>query len=369
MKIVQAIPNNDIGGAEVFVAELSNELSRQGHDVILILTGAHGDDYKLQSRLIDSVQLKFIEKKPGFDPLVFKNLNRQIQDIAPDVVHTHLRILNYLIPNILLSNSSIKYFHTVHNQADKEASRFIRFIRKPLFQMNKVMPITISTDSDDSFHQFYNTSKRMLIDNGRSIPTKTKNFAEAQKIVDDIKRTHPGHLIFVNIANVKQSKNHTLINQAFRKVLESKLKAVCIVIGGHSEFPDLVNQLINDAPQNVYYLGKKSNATDYLYFADAFTLSSLFEGAPISLIEAFSLSVPAICTPAGGLKNAIKNGHNGFLSSTFSPDDYYQAIVQYINASDEDKQQMKKASLDTYTQRLSIEKCAQTYVQLFESKV
>ena len=42
--------------------------------------------------------------------------------------------------------------------------------------------------------------------------------------------------------------------------------------------------------------------------ADYFVLSSDFEGLPLTLIEAMSMGITPICTPAGGVVDVIKDG-------------------------------------------------------------
>ena len=81
--------------------------------------------------------------------------------------------------------------------------------------------------------------------------------------------------------------------------------------------------LVANKPPNVYFLGKVTNVSDYLLCADAFVLTSIFEGLPISLLEALSAGVIPVCTPVGGIINIVTK-NIGFLSEDVSKDAYSQ---------------------------------------------
>jgi glycosyltransferase involved in cell wall biosynthesis len=46
---------------------------------------------------------------------------------------------------------------------------------------------------------------------------------------------------------------------------------------------------------------------------DVFALSSLWEGGPITLIEAMASGLPVVATPVGIVPEIIRDGVNGFL--------------------------------------------------------
>jgi glycosyltransferase involved in cell wall biosynthesis len=120
----------------------------------------------------------------------------------------------------------------------------------------------------------------------------------------------------------------------------------------------------NLACDKIIFFGEKHNVSDYLLNADAFCLSSIREGMPISLIEAFACGCVPICTPVGGLINTIENGVTGYLSDSVSENDYYLSVRTYL----ENKDQIKKTDLiQYYLSNFSIEECAKKYLSLYNS--
>ena len=60
--------------------------------------------------------------------------------------------------------------------------------------------------------------------------------------------------------------------------------------------------------------------------ADIFVLPSLFEGTPLTLIEAMASGLPIVTTSVCGMKDTIRDRENGLLVPTRSPKSIVDAI-------------------------------------------
>ena len=63
----------------------------------------------------------------------------------------------------------------------------------------------------------------------------------------------------------------------------------------------------------VHFLGSRDDVADLLPGFDVFTLSSRYEGLPISMLEAMAAGVPVVVTAVGGIPEAITDGVHGRL--------------------------------------------------------
>ena len=63
----------------------------------------------------------------------------------------------------------------------------------------------------------------------------------------------------------------------------------------------------------VRFLGIRQDIQQILSFTDIFLLTSLWEGLPLTLLEAMSMSIPVISSEVNGTSELIKNGTNGYL--------------------------------------------------------
>ena len=65
----------------------------------------------------------------------------------------------------------------------------------------------------------------------------------------------------------------------------------------------------------VFFSGIQTNVKPYYEAMDVFMMSSSFEGLPIALLEAMSMGCAIVSTDAGGIKQVIRNGVDGFTVS------------------------------------------------------
>jgi len=105
-------------------------------------------------------------------------------------------------------------------------------------------------------------------------------------------------------------------------------------------------------------LGNKENVADFLYCSDCLISSSLQEGMPLTILEAFSMGIPVVATPAGGVVDMVIDGENGFLAKGFEKEDLRYAVFRFLNAPPEEIAQMKKNNLKRYKENYSMKTCA-----------
>lgn len=89
-----------------------------------------------------------------------------------------------------------------------------------------------------------------------------------------------------------------------------------LLVGDGALRPDiekLINQL--NLKQQVILTGWRRDISRILSAADAFVLTSLWEGLPICVLEAMAASRPVIATDTGGIAEVISEGKTGFLVS------------------------------------------------------
>ena len=167
--------------------------------------------------------------------------------------------------------------------------------------------------------------------------------------------------LFLHVARFNSQKNQSMLIDAFNKICATQNVAL-VIIGNGFDTPK-GQELKNKACEQIHFLGTRKNIADYYYCSDLFTLSSVFEGMPISLIEASLAGLPCVSTPVCGAVDLIVDGVNGKLSSDFSEESYIAALEYSLLHFDELKgnaEQMKNNS--PYT----IEECAKKYLQVFK---
>lgn len=365
MKILQIIPQLSSGGGERFTVDLCNELAERKHEVVLCVL--HSLDNENNSfylpQLSKKVRVVSLNKKVGFDLGLFRKVNRLVKSEKPDVIHTHLRSLTYaFLANIFL----FKGVHTVHSEAKAEADdRISTFVRKFLFKRGYSQPVTISEVSHQSFVDFYKIDAPMIF-NGRNIPADLQVSNKVKAECNSYRKNEKTRLI-VHLAHLDDNKRQ-LLHARVAKRLQNEGYNLGVLFIGSLRRKAYVEQVKAEMPECCHLLGLRNNPLEYLKESGSFALCSLYEGLPISLIEALGVGAIPICTPVGGIVDLVKDGENGFLSADLEEESFYQAEKRFLEKSDEELEQMRKKAFESYAP-FSMTECAAKYEEIYKKVV
>jgi glycosyltransferase involved in cell wall biosynthesis len=78
----------------------------------------------------------------------------------------------------------------------------------------------------------------------------------------------------------------------------------------------------------ITFWGEQLDPAPFFSAADAFIMSSTSEGLPISLLQAFSIGLPAIVTDVGGMAEAVRLANAGLIVSMTDPGKMSDAILR-----------------------------------------
>jgi glycosyltransferase involved in cell wall biosynthesis len=362
MKILQITYHLGPGGAERLVVDISNELTRQGHDVTLcaLRDDQQGNKGFYKHEISEKINYVNLSIPEGIRVNNIYLLYKLIRKLNPQVVHCHLNLVNYLFPLTFIFKK-VRFFHTIHSNPSHEVSNSIEYwLRRYFYKNNRMKAITISAETSKSFLNYYKTRPFEEIYNGRALPGPTASFPDIEKEIQDLK--NKGNTVFLHIGSCYPVKNQRMLITVFNKLIQDGELVFLLIIGTGFD-SELGKELKSLAGKNIIFLGEKHNVSDYLLNADVFCLSSTREGMPMSLIEALACGCVPICTPVGGLINIIENGKTGYLSKSVSENDYYHSIRSYL----ENIGQVKKTDLiQYYYNHFSIEACVKKYLSFYK---
>ena len=359
MKVLEVISSLASGGAEKFVVNLSNQLQKDGHEVIVCTLNGTTEDLLFNKQFL-SEKIKFHDFN-----ICDKSKLRILRDIysftkkeSPDVIHCHLAVLQYFLLVFFLR---IPVVHTLHSLAQHayggkgRKKRLFKF----LYKHQLVKPVTISAECHQSFKDFYHLNSDVMIKNGSPFVMLTQNLDSVRSEIEYYK-TNEQTKVFIHVARYNKLKNQELLVDSFNQLHKEGADFILLIIGRDFETEE-AKALREKACEKIYFLGEKSNVGDYMYCANAFCLTSHYEGLPISLLEAMSIGVVPICTAVGGVASLIKDGKTGYLAKEIHLDSYIEAIHRYLNGNI-----AKETIIQYYKDNYSIEVCAKEYCKVYE---
>lgn len=365
MKILQLALSLGAGGAERIAVSLCNRFSANAdNEVILvsILDDSVPRNIHYLKDLSPNVRFVNLHCKTGLQIKAIWRVYRTIKRERPDVVHCHTHPMLLLFPTLFLHR--VGYVHTIHNMSEKIVARsgFIkRMTMNYLFRQDKVNPITISEACHQSYHKSFRINNDICIPNGSEPLAITEDVESVKREIERIKNS-PDTIVFIHVARHNPQKNHDKLFRTFLRLEDEGERCILIVLGEHY---DSWKEKLKDS-KSIFLLGAKKNVGDYMAQVDFFVLSSDYEGLPMTLLEAMSMGIVPVSTPAGGVVDVVEDGVTGYLTQTFDDEEFYRKVKQAIH---EKGRIVSERITDYYEKYFSMEVCARNYYETYRSLV
>ena len=305
MKILQIIPYFCFGGAEIMCENLVYAQKQLGHEVIAV---SLGPERTVISQRMEAagVRVEYLDKKPGLDLNMIPRLVKLMKREKPDAVHSHLSVIKYVGLAAKLAGAK-KYVHTVHSVAYEEAEGPLQKItNKFYFRNGWAVPVALSPEIQKTVLDLYGLAPEQVpiiyngVDLSRCIPKENHRTGETVNIL--------------HVGRFDTPKNHPGLLRAFARLHRELPQCRLHLVGDGESRPEmevLAKELgIGDA---VTFHGMQSNVYPYLHDADIFVLPSIYEGIPMTIIEAMGTGLPIAASRVGGIPGLLGGGESGML--------------------------------------------------------
>ncbi len=328
MKILQLVTKRQYRGAEVFAANLSNELIKLGHEIIF--AGLYLNESKvLEVKKAKNIDLS-VNKSGSFSPKVIKNIIRLIKIEKPDLIQCNgSDTLKYMVAASFFTRKIPLTYRNISTISKWIDTSVKLYFYKALFKrVDHVTSVGSESIQDLIKTLDYPLDRTSVIRRGISI----KFFSSgALTYLRSELGFAPNEKIVMHIGNFSPEKNHDFLLDIFSDIKKdySQIKLVCI--GEGETFQD-INEKIKrkNLEDTVFLLGFRKDILELLAQADCFVLASKIEGVPGVIMEAASQKVPSIATNVGGVSEVIKDGETGFIIDNFDKSDFKMRLTSLI---------------------------------------
>lgn len=347
------------GGIEAMICGLANEMAKTNDVSVCSLFEPRKEDV-FWDRLSPQVHRITLGKtKKGVSLKIVLQIVDLIRKSGFDVVHLHGFFYYYVLAVYLLKNK-VHFFYTIHSDASMENASWSKYIfplKKRAFVKGYVFPITISSASNESFMKIYGINGK-IIENGVPKPTllNHSSFINGVRITPETK-------VFVHPGRITEAKNQLVLCQVFDTLIKDGYD-VSLIIAGSKQDSSIFNSIQPYFNNRIIYVGERNDIPELLSECDGMCLPSIWEGLPITLLEALAVGCVPICSPVGGIVNVVKNRVNGILSRSSNYQDYLESVKAFLKMTRTEIYQMKKnarKSFDPYDIKVSAKKYIEYY--------
>jgi glycosyltransferase involved in cell wall biosynthesis len=168
------------------------------------------------------------------------------------------------------------------------------------------------------------------------------------------------------LARLAPQKGLTYLVSALPAILAQYPDTYVLVVGEGYLRPDLEAQAQElGVESRLLLVGYHANVVDYLRASDMFVLPSLFEGMPLSILEAMGAGLPVIATAVDGTPEVVIDGETGLLVPPADP----EALAQAVNRLLDDRQlaarmgQAGRARADSFSESALLDRVGEVYRQ------
>ncbi len=339
-------------GAEVFVTNLCNAI-KKNENVKLSLIILYDDLDESFEYLKNSTDMPvfFCHKKRGFDLKAAKRFKRILKEIKPDVVHMHIACLATYMLAFGLKKQKWQVFETVHNILPRDVSRINDIIRSIYLKRKTLNLIGISDLISESIKANCHLKECITIYN--SIPLH---------IIDPIPFEKRKYTI-IHIGVFREQKNHKMLFDVFNELYKKDNSVTLCCLGDGPLFEQYRNYISGlECVNNITLAGAQSDVYKYLLDSKVFVLSSLFEGNPISILEAMNCGLPIVAPKVGGIPDVVENERNGYLFTVSNNEEMLEALR--LALLPDNLERISAQNIEDI-QQYSIENCAKIHCETF----
>lgn len=336
-KVLYVITKGVWGGAQKYVYSLAVNLPKDQFEAVVVCGQGDILNQKLEEKGIKVYQISSLKRDFSFFSAVTIGLRmlKILYEVSPDVIHLNSakasgvgavagRLLG--IPKIVM---------TVHGFAfNEDRGVFSRSLIKifswiTILLCHKSIVIAEKEERQALAMPFVRKKKIELIKNGIEKIDFLEKAEARNKLLPELYSSFENNTTWIGtMAELHKNKGYEYTIRALSKIDKP---FVFVALGEGEERKNLEN-LIREyrLEEKILLIGFKDKSAQYLKAFDIFTLTSIKEGLPYTLIEAGFASLPVVSSNVGGIPDIIDNNVNGILTESKNVSEIKNAIENLI---------------------------------------
>ena len=372
------------GGVARVAYDLSVGLTKHGHKVTVFSTDkglSYNKFDKNRAITVDGIETYYFDNlsnalaKTGIAIPLYAALAIREKRKEFDIIHIHepRRIMNILVYRYA-KKYNIPYVFQAHGALPHSKGLTKRilswlfdcfFTRQFLRDASSVVALT--TAEVKQYRAFGVPKEKIeIIPNAISLDEYTQRNNGAFRKKFHIPETQK---VVLFLGRINEIKGLDTLIKAFARVTEQISDVTLVIVGPDDGYLGQVRALIASfkIDGNVVISGALygNDKIEAYFAADIYVLPSRYETFPISLLEAFACSKPAIVSNVESMSDLIVNGETGILVKSQDVDDLSFAIISLLN--DESKaKEMGKKGRSYLEENLTIDKIISKVEQLYQ---
>ena len=340
VKVMFLITGLAYGGAETQLVNLATKLKCRGWDVrVVSMLPPQAFVEELKNAHIPLATLNM--RRGVADPRAVFRLLKILREWEPDILHSHMVHANLLARVVRIFCKIPVLISTAHSIDEGGRWREVAYrLTDPLADLTT----NVSRAAVERYIRVGAAPKNKIIfmPNGIDTAKFNLNKAAGQHLRNELGVDN--YFVWLAVGRFEEAKDYPNMLRAFKMIVSKKSDVVLLLVGQGSlleEVKKLAGAL--GMKDNVRFLGVRQDVPDLMNAADAFVLSSRWEGFGLVLVEAMSCQLPVVATDSGGPREILNGGKLGHLVPPGDSEALAAAMMKMMSLPEAERQAMGRA--------------------------
>jgi len=327
IRILQVVTHMNRGGAETMLMNYYRNIDRTKIQFDFL---AHRSEPKAYDDEIRALGGRIYHLSP-VDPFGFNGYKKELKKFFAEhkeykIVHAHLDTLSTYVLNVAKeAGVTVRIAHSHNTKMDFDFKFPIRLYSKLKLKKTANQYFACGKDAGKWLFGSKEIDNVTILNNAIDV----KGYKYDQQKALEVKRSLNIEDKFVigHIGRFYKQKNHEFLIDIFYEVYKKNKQSVLLLVGDGVLKPQIIEKVSKlNLSENVKFLGVRSDVADLVQAFDVFLFPSLYEGLPVTLIEAQAAGLKCI------VSDCITNecdltGNMKFLNLKDSPEKWAEKVL------------------------------------------
>ena len=334
LRVLYVVPDLGIGGAERHVTTLLPGLDRSRFTPSAICIGRAGALFP--DLVAAGVPVRALGRTKREALLALLDLVREMRRTRPDIVIVrgyNAEVLGRIAAAVTKVPRVVVW---VHNHGDTTPRGFRRVVDRLLDRVTDAYYGVAEAQMDYLTKDLgFPPAKVRVIYNGVD-PVRFDPIAPRDPALLAELGIAPDESVVGVLAALRPEKDHAMVLEAFRIVVDAMPAARLLIVGDGVERSRL-EKLAADLglTERVIFAGNRSDIPAVLGLVDVIALGSYtIECFPMALLESMASGRPAVCTAVGGVSEMVEAGVTGYLVPPRDPGAFAERLLALLQDPD-----------------------------------
>ncbi|MEZ6060836.1 MAG: glycosyltransferase [Planctomycetaceae bacterium] len=303
-----------VGGAEVLVDQMVRRLSGDYRCVVAVLDAVGQIGAQLRA---DGFVVEHLRRQSGIDVRCAARLNAFVKREGVDLLHAHQCTPFFQAMLSRGATGTTPVLLTEHGRHFPDnPSRKSRLVNRLLLRRcDRLFGCGKSVQQALIDNEGLPAGRVGVIYNGVDLEALAAASSDARPRIRREFGFRDDDFVAVQVARLHELKDHRTALEAINIAKRSVPTIRLLLVGAGDERSAIEGRIFDLGLANhVKLAGSRNDVRDLLAASDAFLMSSISEGIPLTIIEAMAAGLPVVSTAVGGIPEMIADELSGFLA-------------------------------------------------------